>query len=403
MASYPDYNLNDFDKLYPLMVTDNLDGQLLDRATQAMLEPGSTVKPMVGAGAITQGLLGVHEGIECTGYLVIDGKRYEGFGKCWTVAIAKAHGLNPAHHPFPVPHQGRFNNPDGFLIYSDALERSCNVFFETVASRLKMDGLTHWMKEFGLGRPTGIGIAEVRGRVPDSYDGPNRQFATWTAGIGQGPVGATPLQMCNVAATIARRGIWVRPNLVQRGQRVSPFKPRTIADGDTSWDNIPDRRDLHLAPEAIDAAIEGMTRVVNGTAGTGTTAFRGDILVAGKTGTAQAAPFKVAKLDSSNQIIRNDDGKPELEPLAPSTHEHPNATHLWYRASDDKGEKLNHAWFIGFVPANDPKYAISVMVEYGGGGGGVISGPIASQIIDALVEHNYLQVGPKTHSRPDMD
>jgi penicillin-binding protein 2 len=192
--------------------------------------------------------------------------------------------------------------------------------------------------------------------------------------------------MCNVAATIARRGIWLRPNLVAPGQKVSPFKPKKIPAGDHSWDDIPSRIDLHIDPVAIDAAIDGMKRVVNSPAGTGTIAHRDDMVVAGKTGTVQAAPM-LGPVE--------EDGEIKMQPITPSTHEHPNADHPWYRASDDKGEKLNHAWFIGFVPADEPKFAISVMVEYGGGGGGAVAGPIAKQIIEALVEHGYLQKGAR--------
>ena len=275
LVSSPGFDLNDLDKNYPLLLSDRLDAPLLNRATQAMLEPGSTVKPVVGAGAITDHLLGVNEGIECTGFLKIGTRVYKGFGKCWTFNTARINGLDYfAHHPFPsdAPHRGHDGNPDGWLSYSDALERSCNVFFETVADRLKLEGLSKWMERFGLGRPSGIGIAEARGRLPTSFKGARRDLATWNAGIGQGPVAATPLQMCNVAATIARRGVWVRPNLVQTGELTTPFKPKSVEPDDKTWDDIPSRLDLHVDPAAIDAAIDGMKRVVNSRAGTGTSA-----------------------------------------------------------------------------------------------------------------------------------
>jgi penicillin-binding protein 2 len=312
--------------------------------------------------------------------------------------VAKEHGLDPAHHPFPVPHRGHDGNADGFLTYSDALERSCNIFFETVAYRLKLEGLTYWMKQFGLGRPTGIGLAEVRGRVPDSYIGPNTLFATCTSGIGQSAVAATPLQMCNVAATIARRGIWMRPNIVSPGYDIARYRPKNVPAGDSAWDDIPSRMDLHIAPEAIDAAFDGMKRVVNDfSAGTGTTAFCDLAVVAGKTGTAQASPFLVAQLDENNQPVLDADKKPVRVPLTPSTHDKPDPNHPWYRATDETGKMLNHAWFIGFVPADHPKYAISVMVEYGGGGGGIVAGPIANKIVYALIEHQYLQPAAGRH------
>jgi cell division protein FtsI/penicillin-binding protein 2 len=124
-----------------------------------------------------------------------------------------------------------------------------------------------------------------------------------------------------------------------------------------------------------------MTRVVNSQAGTGSIAKRTDMLVAGKTGTAQAAPILVpAEVDGEKKMV----------PLVPATHWDPQPEHEWYRAIDKEREHLNHAWFIGFAPADHPQYAISVMVEYAGGGGGAVSGRIAKDIIDALVEHGYL-------------
>src|SRR2546423_274041 len=116
LVSAPGFDPNTFDKKYPLLVGDKLSSPLLNRATQSMLEPGSTVKPMVGAGAITDHLLGANEGIECTGYLQIGGKVYKGFGKCWTATTARMNHLeNFAHHPFPwdAPHRGHDGNPDG--------------------------------------------------------------------------------------------------------------------------------------------------------------------------------------------------------------------------------------------------------------------------------------------------
>src|SRR5438045_1233478 len=174
------------------MIDDDINRPLLDRATQSQFEPGSTVKPMVGIGAITQGILAVNEGIECTGYLVINGRAQKN-GRCWTASKYGALGPEKVmHHKIPDqdPHVGHDGNPDGFLTYCDALQRSCNVFFETVADRLQMEGLAYWFGRFGLGRPTGIGIAETIGHVPgEAGEMGNgriqRAFVTWASGRGK--------------------------------------------------------------------------------------------------------------------------------------------------------------------------------------------------------------------------
>ena len=177
----------------------------------AQLQPGSTVKPMVGLTAITAGLASAAETVECTGYLVIDGKytARQVLGGEQVLREAPRPG-RPPPRPWDAPH------PTGYLDFGDALERSCNVYFETMANRLGLERLCVGFDRFGLGRPTGIGIAEARGRLPRDFDGPHteRQDKTWFSGIGQDPVAATPIQMANVAATIARGGVWMRPRLL---------------------------------------------------------------------------------------------------------------------------------------------------------------------------------------------
>jgi penicillin-binding protein 2 len=370
MVSYPTYDLNRYDTLYPTLVSNVIDKPLLNRATQAALEPGSTVKPMVGLSAITAGVARVDETIECTGYLVIDGRRYQ-MGRCWVASkfgsILGEAGV--AHHPIPwkAPH------PTGFLTFADGLERSCNVFFENMADRLKLEGLNYWMQQFGLGNYTGIGIAEIKGHVPNPKEKlDNWRSATWFSGIGQSQVLATPVQMANVAATIARRGIWVRPHLL-------------VSDTPTA-----EHRDLHLNQAAVDEAFEGMINVVNAPAGTGTQLHRDDVLIAGKTGTAQAAMFSVLKRDDKGNLLHDQQGRVEHEFFEPSTPEVPNLKMPWYRGAGNSGHELGHAWFIGFAPARAPRIAFAVMVEYGGSGG-ADAGPVARAILEACVEHGYFK------------
>ena len=106
-----------------------------------------------------------------------------------------------------------------------------------------------------------------------------------------------------------------------------------------------------------------------------------DMLIAGKTGTAQASPFAIN--------VSNDPQVPVMVFLESSTHDHPNARAPWYRGYDEDGKNLKHAWFIGFAPADDPKIAFAVMVEYGGSGGAVAV-PIARDVLEALAIRGYL-------------
>src|SRR4029450_2135380 len=129
LVSYPTFDLNTFDEKYNELGADELNQPLWNRATQQAPNPGSTVKPVVGLAAIAEGKVGLHEGIECTGFLVLNGIKYPN-GRCWTESMF--HQGMP--HPIPPsdPHRGSYGNSDGYLVYADAIQRSCNVYFETM-------------------------------------------------------------------------------------------------------------------------------------------------------------------------------------------------------------------------------------------------------------------------------
>lgn len=392
LVSYPSYDLNRFDGLFASLAADDINRPIMNRATQFALVPGSTVKPIIGLAAVAEGLIGVNDTIECTGYLQLGGRTYKTQARCW-VASNFFDILNGqvAHHPIPweAPH------PTGFLDLRDAIERSCNVYFETLGDRLGIAGEARWFDRFGLGRPTGVGIAEATGKLPgdDPIPAYRRRAAAWFAAIGQDQLLATPIQMANVAATIARGGIWVRPRLLAEDIPT------------TKKDSTPDWVDLKLPPQAVAAVREGMIRVVNSRAGTGSSLRRDDIVVAGKTGSAQAEALMVCQRDESGRIVYRtvqvpqmdekgnvilvEKKKPVRKPLELGTHDRPNELAPWYRGTGDKEDRRSHAWFIGFAPADDPKIAFAVLVEYGGGGGAT-AGYVARQMLDACIGHGYL-------------
>lgn len=381
LVSYPTYDINGLDKTYAVMERDYLNRPLLNRATQAQHEPGSTVKPMLGIAGITEKVVGVREGIECTGKLILDGKAVSG-GKCWTYKTAKSEGLSESdwgHHRIGggVPHVGKYGNPDGFLVFEDALERSCNVWCETVADRLGPSRLGDWYSRFGLGRSTGLGIPEARGRLPYYGAGPQlkQRARTCLAGIGHGDVLATPIQIANMVATIARDGTWMRPKLVGGG-----FVPASVTG--------PNEVKLPVDPEALQAAKKGMWLVVNSKAGSGTWAHMPDIEVAGKTGSTENALLRVPVLDEKGNVIK-ENGEPKMEYLALSTKANRNPRAPWYRGAGKNENEAGHAWFMGFAPYDRPRIAFAVMVEYGGSGG-KMAGPIAKALLEACREEGYL-------------
>jgi penicillin-binding protein 2 len=403
LVSYPTFDANHFDELYSRMYVDDVNEPLRNRATMSQLEPGSTVKPLCGLSGVTAGVVGVNEGIECTGYLMLDGHKWRN-GRCWianssfTQALIDQ-GIGLAHHPVPEPHKGHDGNPDGYLTFSDGLERSCNVYFETVADRLGIERLSSWYDQFGLGRPTGIGLAEVAGRLPRScpvtLPALNRRMIGFNAGIGQNYISATPIQMANATATIARNGLWMRPRLILPNSDGSmpPVRP-------SPYGAIPDRVQLPLSPEALAAARDGMFRVVNRPAGTGKALVAGDKLlqsamICGKTGTAQASKLMVPIRDENGKIVRKADGKPKYQEVKPSTPEDINPQAPWYHMTDGR---LDHAWYVGFAPADHPQVAFAVLVEYGGSGG-IAAASVARAALENCINRGYLAI-PQTTFEP---
>lgn len=370
LVSYPTYDLNKFDELYEQMSKDRINQPLLNRATRMAIEPGSTVKPLIGLAAITEGLIGASDTIECTGYLKLGGHTYTQFGRCWTRSqFDRTHREVPSSHPHPT----------GFLTYADALERSCNIYFETLGDKLGVERIHDWFSRFGLGSPTGIGLRESSGRLPDDADLPTsrRRATSWFVAIGQGQIAATPIQIANVAATIGRDGIWKRPTLLVDGY------PQTD-------DQRPNTRDLRLSAAALAEARRGMVNVVQGGAGTGTAAAFPPLLVAGKTGSAQPPMLALPRLNPSGELMRDDHGRRIFDKLALGTHAAPNPVARWYRGIGEAENKVNsHAWMIALVPANKPRFAIAVMIPYGGGGG-LAAGTVVHRILEASVEQGYL-------------
>lgn len=202
----------------------------------------------------------------------------------------------------------------------EAIAQSCDIYFYQIGARLGLDTWSDYTKKCFFGQPTGIELPhEASGLVPDrQYYNLRYGRRGWGAGvalnlvIGQGELLTTPLQMAQFTAAIANGGTVWKPRIIKEIH--PPMKHRLIFQ--------PIRRGkLPFSKQAIKTVVDGMVRVCNEKWATGYSAHMDDILVAGKTGTAQ-----------------NPHG-------------------------------ADHAWFISFAPADKPEVVIVILVEAGGSGG----------------------------------
>jgi penicillin-binding protein 2 len=213
----------------------------------------------------------------------------------------------------------------GYMNLHEGFAQSCDSYYYEVGEMMNVDDLAEAAREFGLGEKTGVDFQnEASGLVPDR-DYYNRRFGRnkWTQGlvlnniIGQGEVLATVLQMCRVAAAVANGGYLVQPHVIK------------IIEGEDQI--VPTRKKVkNMTQPTLDFIRRAMRDVVHGQHGTGRSSRIAGLRGAGKTGTSQ-----------------NPHG-------------------------DD------HAWFIGYAPADDPEIAVAIIVE-NAGHGGAVAAPITRQ------------------------
>ena len=224
----------------------------------------------------------------------------------------------------------------GAVTVTDALMYSCNVFFYNAGYRAGRDELARTAAAFGFDEPTGIDLpGERAGLAPTAAWRERQGIRGWNPGdtvvmgIGQGYLSLTPLRAATAVAALANGGTLLRPYLVKRivsplGETLSAARPEVA-------------REIPLRPEDLALVREGMRRAVNSKYGTGQKARLKEVEIAGKTGTVQVGP---------------------------------------------EGRRKNHAWFIGYAPADDPRIALAVLLE-GRESGGFFAAPAARKIFAA--------------------
>lgn len=346
------------------LIADPVGSPMRNRAIADAYPPGSIVKPLMYAAAVSSGVIDPLARIGCQGLLYPE--KPEHF-RCWVFKQ-----FNSSHS----------EQLGGDLNASDALMVSCNIFFYNLGRSLGPERISEWYGKFGVGddssvvRPRlGIG-AQYPGAVgrDDTTRSMSIDEATFM-GIGQGPVAWTPLHAADAYCTLARGGVRIVPRL-RTDQRQEVI-------------------DLRMDKRAFPMILDGLKRATTDERGSAhhITLVEGEharreptfnargITVWGKSGTADAPPAFGARPENN--------AKTTTRPML--------------RDGD-------HSWCVALAgPAADPakgeverpRYAIATVVEFGGSGGRVAA-PVVNQVIHALIAEGYLPAVTEA-SRTDAD
>ena len=291
---------------------------LLDKAMTGLYPPGSTFKPTVALAALEAGV-NPEQRVNCTGGWFYGGRTW----RCWRRG---GHGSQNMH---------------------EAIKNSCDIYFYQTALRIGPDPIAKTANAFGFGQVFDLGIPGQKKGVVGSREWKRKAVKrepVWqpgdsvSYGIGQGYVNVNALQLAVMTARLANGRKALNPRLI-----------RSI--GGQELPSGADVADLPFSQANIDYVRGGMIAVANDVSGT---AYRqsqlglGDIMMAGKTGTAQVRSF-------DNVASRSSAG-------------------VQWKLKD-------HNLFVAFAPTDSPRYAMSVIIEHGGLGGATAAAPRAREVM----------------------
>jgi penicillin-binding protein 2 len=302
---------------------DHPDQPLYNRALQGLYPPGSTIKPFEGLGGIHYGLINWDSRIYDPGYFHLPGDSHR--FRDWRKA---GHGT---------------------VDMDKAIAQSCDTYFYVLGYRMGIERMHAWMSEFGFGKKTGIDLPNEKAGVFPSPQWKLKRFdKNWNSGetisvsIGQGYFIATPLQVALATAITANQGYHLTPHLLRETRGPVQHPVHNKPDGKVAYNGDPsDWKRMH----------ESMKLVVNGGTASGLRKGLRGYEIAGKTGTAQVKSIA--------------QGKRYNEAALDERH-------------------LDHAWFMGFAPADNPQVAVAVLVE-NGKHGSTTAGPVAKALFDYVV------------------
>jgi penicillin-binding protein 2 len=268
LVSLPAYDPNQFalgiDRATWASLNSDRLHRMQNRAIQGTYSPGSTFKIVVATAALEEGIVTPSFKVSCAGGAYFYGRYFQCHKK-------QGHGIVDMRH---------------------ALEQSCNVYFYTLGSMLKIDQIHTWAERLGLGVKSGIDLPnEQQGLVPNTEWKRRRFNEKWYPGetisvaIGQGQVSVTVISLATMMATVANGGTLFAPKLVKATDDGSGWKATPPAET---------RSPVRFRKETLAALHDGLWLVVNG-AGTGGRGWIPGRDVAGKTGTAQVISLQGAK------------------------------------------------------------------------------------------------------------
>jgi penicillin-binding protein 2 len=333
MASTPSFEPGAFSlgmtsETWRKLINDPLN-PLTNKAVTGLYNPGSTFKMVVAFAALAQGIDPALE-VFCPGHYELGRARFH----CWKRG---GHGSLDMH---------------------GGMKHSCDVYFYELSKRVGIDAIAETAKRFGLGSPTGIDLdGEEGGTIPTKawkrrhIGEPWQGGETLVAGIGQGFVLTTPLQLAVMTARMAS------------GRAVTPRLTRRLLDpGGGVVQGLPETQfpELEVPHRHLQLVRQGMDAVVNEVGGTayGKRIRKDGMHMAGKTGTAQVR--RITMEERREGVISNDE--------------------LPWRQRD-------HALFVAFAPVQAPRYCCAVVVEHGGGGS-TTAAPIAQDLMLAVQERD---------------
>ena len=232
-------------------------------------------------------------------------------------------------------------NGHGKMNVTDAIKQSCDVFFYEISKKLGIDKIAEVAKDFGLGQTFDISMPhQKKGIVPTKKWKKNKIGESWYAGetlisgIGQGFILTYPFQLAVMTSIIASNGKIIEPTILK-------------SNGASFKTNEKYSTEIKIIKKA-------MFKVVNENKGTAFKSRLEDIKFAGKTGTSQVRRISLSDRESND-----------------------------FREKEQEWKDRDHALFVGYIPYDDPQYAISVIIEHGGSGASTAA-PIAKQVFNYI-------------------